>query len=821
MKSKLTLTLLLVWITLIANGQTRNINDNWNFVRLTDGQATWTAKNQGSDWSSQFNVEHITQESGALAVPADTIAAELSLLRQARWEDIRLPHTAYVEPLVVQHPWQGICYYRRTLRVSPREAASRLWIEFEGAMQLADIWINGRHVKQHAGGFTTFLVDATGLLRPDRDNELLVRLDNRDNPLIPPGKPLAALDFCYHSGIYRDVNLIARPNVHITHPLLAEKAGGGGNLVTYPQVSDQRATVRIQTEVANGEATARHLTLTHTLRPWSRAKGAGRAVAMISTPLSIESNKEQTTTTDLSVDQPLLWSPDAPQLYQLETEVRDGRHLIDRRETRIGIRRFEISRERGCLINGQPVRLVGSNRHMEYPYVGNAISDAAQRRDIRQIRNSGFNIVRLGHYPQDPSILEACDEMGLLVIEPIPGWQFYNKNQIFNDLTYQSIRELIRRDRNHPSILMWETTLNESWPPNAWKDTAIAVAHAEKPEGECFTSGDMYGYHGFDISYNDWSDKNFSRPNDGPKPGFIREYYDYEFGGHYSTSRIGRRHGQAALVQNLWNAQWSHNRNRGSYPWTMGDAVWSMYDYNRGCADNICESGVADLFRLPKYSLSFYRTQTPAGTPMPDGPMPHELFIASRWEATASDTLIVLGNVDEVELRLNGRTLARRQADKGPSTDYTPHADGGNCRNLNFPPFTFTGIRWQAGTLTAIGYENGREVTRTAVTTPGQPDRIALSYFESGEAAERNDLIIVYVSLLDANGTLCPINDIPVTLSAEGGTVIGPTTYNTEAGIASFLVQTSDARRLNLQASCREMTTSLKLKLKASRKPGL
>lgn len=813
MKHRLYFTLLLLLSILLAKGQIRNINDNWSFVRLTGGEATWATKNQGCDWSSQFNVEHVTQQSGTISIPADTISAELSLLRRAQWENVRLPHTAYVEPLVVIRPWQGVCYYRRTLRVSPQEARDQIWIEFEGAMQLADIWINGHHVMQHAGGFTSFVVDATGLLQPNYDNELLVRLDNRDNPLIPPGKPLSSLDFCYHSGIYRDVHLIVRPNVHITHPLLSEKTGGGGIFVTYPEVSEQHAVVRVQTEVSNQENKEQHLTLTHTLRPWSCTKGAGSAVASTSVPLYIESGKEITQSIDLSVNAPLLWSPDSPQLYQLETEVCDGRKVIDRRETRIGIRRFEMSREHGCLVNGKPVRLVGSNRHMEYPYVGNAISDAAQRRDIRQIRNNGFNIVRLGHYPQDPSVLEACDDMGLLVIEPIPGWQFYNKNQIFNDLTFQSIRELIRRDRNHPSILMWETTLNESWPPNTWKDTAIAVAHAEMPAGQCFTSGDMYGYHGFDVGYNDWNDANFSRPNGGPKPGFIREYYDYEFGGHYSTSRIGRRNGQAALVQNMRNAQWSHNRNRGSYPWTMGDAVWSMYDYNRGCCDNICESGIADIFRLPKYSLPFYRTQMKAGTATPDGPMPHELFIASRWEATTSDTLIVLGNVEEVELQVNGRSVARRQADNGPDTDYTPQVDGGNCQHLNCPPFTFTGIRWQAGELTAIGYQNGREVARTSVKTPEKPENIVLSYFKSGEPVGRNDIIIVYASLLDANSTLCPVNDVTVTLSAEGGRIIGPASYDTEAGIATFIVQTADTRRLTLHATCDNMKDTMKLKL--------
>ena len=242
-------------------------------------------------------------------------------------------------------------------------------------------------------------------------------------------------------------------------------------------------------------------------------------------------------------------------LYVLSTEVVENGKVVDKEETRIGIRHIEMSIEKGFVINGKPLRLVGSNRHMEYPYVGNAISDQAQYRDMYQIRSNGFNIVRLGHYPQATAALDACDELGLLAIEPIPGWQFFNKNPLFISLTHRDVRDMIRRDRNHPSIVMWETTLNESWPPAEWKDGVVKIAHEELPGDQCFTSGDSYGYKGFDVCYNDW-EEGFKRPNNSGKPGFIREYYDYEFGGHYSTTRIRRGDGEKAQLQNAWNAQW-------------------------------------------------------------------------------------------------------------------------------------------------------------------------------------------------------------------------------------------------------------------------
>ena len=809
------LSLLVGLCALHVSAQRLSLNTGWEFQRLDAVQPDATKRAQGSDWASQFHIEHIQTASHRLAVPTDTLRREADQLAQGAWSPATLPHTPSIEPLAVKRQWQGVCYYRRNLRLTSELTGKRLWLEFEGAMQLADLWVNGRHVAQHAGGYTPFVADVTDWLKANADNEIVVRLDNRDNPLIPPGKPLADLDFCYYGGLYRNARLIAKPAVHITHPILADQPAGGGVFVTYPRVSADEATIRIQTEVANQSDSPRQLSLRQTLYEWSRKKGKGRRVITCEQPIALASGTSVTQRQTLTVSQPRLWSPASPALYLLITEVRDGRHTVDREETRIGIRRIEFSRERGFLINGEPLRLVGTNRHMEYPYVGNALPDAAQFRDIHQIRSNGFNIVRLGHYPQAPAVLDACDELGLLAIEPIPGWQFYNGDTAFTQRTYRDVRDMIRRDRNHPSVVLWETTLNESWPPDTWKDGAVRTAHEEYPGDQCYTSGDAYGYSGFDVCYNDW-EEGFNRPNKTDKAGFIREYYDYEFGGHYSTTRIRRADGDRALMQNAWNAQWSHNRYNAYYPHTAGNAVWSMYDYNRGCSDLTCYSGVANLFRLPKFSLPFFRSQTAAGSPLPDGPMPYELFIASHWMSDSPDTLQVYGNVDEVELRLNGRTIAREKADDGPDTPYVPGPDGGNCRQLRFPPFTFTGIPRETGELTAVGYVKGHRVTTTSVHTPGQPDRLVLSYFESGRPAEKHDLLIVYVRLTDERSTtLSGENDRKVTLCVEnGGTVIGPSTTRCEAGVASFLVQTSESRRLRLRTQSGNLTARKTLRLR-------
>ncbi|CDN31274.1 Beta-galactosidase [Mucinivorans hirudinis] len=807
------LTLALLCLAFLA-GAAQNINRDWQFQRI-DNQTQNRAKieNQGQDWSSQYNPQVVAQ-SAALKVARDTLVREFAKLQDGVWQNVTLPHTAFVEEFVVLHQWQGVCYYKKRLARGPEWRDKIVLLEFGAAMQLADVWVNGEHRMQHAGGYLPFVVDLTELLK-NGDNEILVRLDNRDNPLIPPGKPVAKLDFNYFSGLHRGARLIVKDKLHITHPILANKVAGGGIFVTYPEVSKEQATIDIKTNVQNSAEQSSDFVVVQKLYRIEGLFGRGvkgELVARVEQKQSVEKFADLDIRQQIVVKKPALWSPDFPNLYLLESEIKKNGKVVDSEATRLGIRRLEMSRERGFVLNGEPIRLVGSNRHSDYPYLGNAISENAGYRDIWLIKENGFNTVRLGHYPQDVAVLDACDELGVLVIEPIPGWQFFNKAPEFTARTYEDVRDMIRRDRNHPSIVMWETTLNESWPPNAWKDGAIKAAHEEYPGDQCFTAGDAYEYYGFDVSYNDW-EEGFNRPNISPNPSFIREYYDYEFGGHYSTTRIGRRNGERALLQNAWNAQWSHNRYRAYYPHTMGDAVWSMYDYNRGCADNVCESGMADLFRLPKFSLPLFKSQLDVGTPLPTGNMKPYIFVANYWtERSGKDKVVVYGNVEEVELFVNGRSVGRQRCDSGADSDYSADEkgwytggnpfDGGNCNNLNFPPFTFNNIAWEKGELRAVGYIGGKEVVGERRVTPTEVDSLVVRHLEAGRAIGENDTVLVYVELRDKSGELCVLAEDLVRLKVEGrAEVVGENPRRAEAGVASFVVRVENPTGLKFTAT--------------------
>ena len=205
----------------------------------------------GGSWDDQFMIQHVESVGNAPSI-MKTLKEELQIIEDNLWSKVTLPHTAHVEDRIVcGRQWQGICFYRKSFHVPSSSRKKRTFVSFEGAMQLADVWINGNHVFQHAGGFTPFSIDLAHTLIYDGENTIVVKLDNQDNPEIPPGKPIDKLDFNYFSGLYRGVKLVVKEPVHITDPILADTIAGGGIFVTYSDVSDKQATVTIKTHVAN------------------------------------------------------------------------------------------------------------------------------------------------------------------------------------------------------------------------------------------------------------------------------------------------------------------------------------------------------------------------------------------------------------------------------------------------------------------------------------------------------------------------------------------------------------------------------------------
>lgn len=764
----------------------------------------------GTSFESQFHHDHVPLESKSaqqaaeeeLANAVKGFEAEYPGISGKDWEKVSLPHPARYEQVLqpASRHFSGICYYRKQFTMPAH--AGQAFVKFEGAMQQASVWVNGRFVMQNQGGYLPFLVHLNPYLK-EGANEIIVRLDNRENPNTPPGRPLNTNGFLYWSGIYRTVGLELTPDVHITDPSLANKVAGGGVFVRYDHVSEYAADVLIKTNVKNASSSPCKVTVTHRL-----LDAQGNKVQQSETAKAdIEAGADADTEQSFKVMKPRLWSTDDPYLYTLVTEVsRDGR-IIDSFSQTIGIRHISFSRWGGFRINGKQVRLVGSNRHEDHPWIGNSFSYAATYRDLKRIKDAGMNLVRIGHYPNSPDVYDICDRLGLFVIDPIPGWQFFNHNDIFKERVLRDIRQMVRRDRNHPCVILWEASLNESYPPDEFRIESALVAHEEYPGDQFFTCGDTYGAKktAWDVPYSLWGGDPFRRPQtvQPDRPGLAREYGDFEFGGAKSTTRYSREDGEKALLQNAWNLQWEYNTLMSSYyfPWNVGIVNWAFYDGFETFTPNISKWGVMDVFRIPKFAWYMFQSQRTANTVNAGEKIEPMVYVANWWTERGKDKVVVYSNCDEIELFVNGRSIGRQKPDSGPETVYGDFHkggnpfDGGNADNMAQPPFTFMDVAWEKGELKAVGYLDGKKTSEFTVLTPEQPEALKLAVDTQGRDLEADgaDVVFVHASLVDKNGTVsCTDNDTKVTFAIEGeGMIPGPSETTVHGGIASILVRST------------------------------
>lgn len=709
------------------------------------------------------------------------------------WEQVNLPHTTFIEPLVVNDQWQGISFYQKNFELG-EISDKKVFLYFEGVMHSTRVWVNCHLAKEHVGGYLPFTVDLTEYALEGSINHLTVEVRNQDNPAVPPGKPLKDLDFNYYGGIYRDVHLIVSDKLYITDPIEADKKASGGLLFNFHSISQDKASGTLQVHLQNDHMVEKAAKVQIELfDPYEQS------VLVASKEVNIRKGEQTEIVFNLSVDNPHLWSPTSPGLYNVQIDLLSDGKLLDRRQTRIGIRKHELTKE-GFFLNGEKMFIRGTNRHQEYPYIGYAISDRAQFRDAVKIKNAGFDFVRLSHYPQDEAFLDACDELGLIVMNCIPGWQFIGEEE-FIENSFKDCRELVRRDRNHPSVMFWELSLNESNMTAQYMLTADSILREELPFENVLSAGwiDHEAYDLFIPARQHASAPDYWNNYDHKgRQIFIAEYGDWEYYAHNAgfnqkafeglkpeerTSRQLREYGEKRLLQQALNFQEAANSNRKSKN-TIGHANWVMFDYNRGYSNDLESSGISDIFRLPKFSFFFYQSQRPPlDLPIDEvvsGPM---VKVASYWNKESPLDIKVYSNCEEVALFLNDSLLER----KSPTRDlFSSH--------LLYPPYSFKVSEFIPGKLSAIGYINGEEVALDEVSTPGEKYQLKLWTDTSVLPIDsvRADVVFVHAEIVDQKGVTVPNQDQLVNFElAQGqGKLIGANPDTTRAGIASILLRT-------------------------------
>lgn len=726
------------------------------------------------------------------------------------WLGISIPHTMRLE---TKHCgggniFQGIGWYRKYFKIDQSASGKRITINFDGVQKNCDVYLNGEKITSHYGGYLGFVIDITNKVKFNENNLLAIRVSSLDDPLTPPGRPQSKLDFYYYGGIYRNVHLTITNTLFVSDPLEANKMAGGGLFVTYPKVSNKEAEIQIKTHVVNQTKSPVNTIVINSIR-----NKEGIEIAKSSSEEMVSEDKEFVQ--KIVVIKPKLWHPDHPYLYNLVTQIYNGKELSDQKTTPIGIRTISFKsptgKADGFYINGEKLYLRGANRHQCYQNIGDAASSSMQYRDALQLKKGGFNSVRASHYPQSPDFLDACDKIGLLVIECEPSWQFYNKDAIFIARTQENVREMIRRDRNRPCVFLWETSLNESPTPDYWAKDIVQIAHEEMPNNQMFTADDFFakGKKYYDVSY-----KVINEDGTDPMPempSLTREWGDTWIADPVKENglRAARSYTEKGLInqcilrQNALNGTmleeeggyWDHAKLDAN-PRMSGYFLWSFNDVARGTDVVTAFCGVVDIDRYEKFG--YYQLQAMQNARNPAyGPM---IFIASYNNRPDLDKdIVVFSNCDKVKLYRNNVFLKEiTRAENAKTASFVADKDGS-------PYFLFKTNEYQKGELKAEGILNGKVVSTHIVRTPEKADHLEIELATKGitPIADGSDMIPFYVKVCDKNGTVVsnvkPLETFKINLKVSGnGKLIGANvprieiaSQQTESGIGYGIIRTT------------------------------
>ncbi|MEI8049598.1 MAG: glycoside hydrolase family 2 TIM barrel-domain containing protein [Bacteroidota bacterium] len=771
-------------------------------------------------------------------VKTDIQHAESQNFDDSKWEVVSLPHGLEYLPVDASGGinYQGPAWYRKHFTPDTALKGKKLFLYFEAIMGKCKIWVNGKLLTEHLGGYLPVIVDISNNLNWDADNVIAVRADNSDDPLYLPGKAQDVLDFCYFGGIYRDCWLIATNKVHITDPNYENEVAGGGLFVSYDKITDKSAIINLKTQIRNEFSEDFPAELVYELK-----EKDGKTINTISQKLNIPGEKASYSIKAFELKQPKLWSPESPYLYQLNVYVKNNKgKIVDGFSQRIGVRSIEFKQKDGLWLNGKPYKdkLIGVNRHQDFAVLGNALPNNTHWRDAKKMRDAGMKVIRNAHYPQDPAFMDACDELGLFVIINNPGWQFWNDAPIFSERVYNDIRNMVRRDRNRASLFFWEPILNETSYPADFAKNAVEIVKKEYPypysTPACDDGADGAQY--FSLLLRPMSKL------DSTKTYFVREWGDNvdDWSAQNSDSRVNRawgevpmliqalHYGKPGLVNERWPLPFVANvdANQTSKPTfngiclqnlytsprhIVGACLWHSFDHQRGYHPDPQFAGIMDAFRQPKTSYYMFMSQrdtVKTNLLSETGPM---VYIAHEMTPFSPNDVTVYSNCEEVRL-----TFLKGGKQKIYKKD--PNQKGMPSPIITFNDmFDFMACKAKARAkkqgevfLLAEGLIHGKVVVSYKVSPGERADHIRLRLDDDGVElmANGSDIVTVIAEMVDKKGTVKRLNNGVIRFNIEGeGRLVGDESIRTNPvelkwGSAPVLVQsTTKAGKIRITAS--------------------
>ena len=706
---------------------------------------------------------------------------------------VRLPHTAVELPFSYfdEKVYQRTFTYEKTFDADPNWTGREVSVIFDGAMANAQVSLNGALLTRHKDGYTPFEARLTGLVKPAA-NRLTVVIDGAENPEIPPFG--GAIDYLTYAGIYREVW------IKVTAPVAL-----GLVKVETPDVLEKTKTVTIAATLDNPQNLNVSGILSAVLRDVT-----GKELATATTAVS--GSTANLTLTDLKGI--TLWDATTPALYSVALTL-DTPHGTDTTTTRFGFRSIAFTPE-GFHLNGKPLKIRGLNRHQSFPYSGYALGKAAQIKDAEILKHDlRLNLVRTSHYPQSSHFLDRCDELGLMVFEEIPGWQHIG-SAAWKQESVENTRRMIRRDWNHPAIVIWGVRINESQDDHDFYSQTNAAARAldtTRPTGgvryitDSELLEDVYTMNDF-ILGNEEQGGNRPRTPLRPQQEVTGKNHDVpylitEYGGHmFPTKSNDQEQRQAEHVTRhleVLNAMYGD-------PAIAGCIGWCAFDYNThkdfGSGDRLCHHGVMDMFREPKFAAFAYASQSDPA----EGVILKPVTFWARGERNIGGVLplIILTNCDEVELRYGSHPPKRLQPDRD-RFPHLPHAPVVvDRRHFTNDELGLWGMTWEHGAVT--GLIHGKPVATAkfasdpiATTLQVEPDATSLG---------RHDAVRVMVRALDQVGNKLPFFPEPVALQVSGaGRLIGPSLVPLRAGSTGFWVQAERAGAIDITVSSDRLGT--------------
>ena len=678
------------------------------------------------------------------------------------WRLVHLPHDWAVElpfnekadaahgckPVGPQFPASSVAWYRRVFEIPASDAARRIEVQFDGVFRDSEVYVNGHYLGRNFSGYAPFAYDLTPYLNYGGANTLAVKVNaNSFEGWFYEG-----------AGIYRHVWLVKTSPVHIpqwgtwiTSEVSGDPASPGSAVLnvrtTVRNESDQPASVNLHSRVIDADEAlaAEHQTPAPTvIAPWEQ-------VEIIQT---------------IPVGKPRLWDVESPHLYRVATTVRDGDAVVDACTTTTGIRTVRFDPANGFFLNGRRVFMKGTCNHQDHAGVGVAIPDRLNVWRLEQLKKIGCNAYRASHNPPTPEVLDACDRLGILVMDE-------NRTVGATDEALSQLDRLIRRDRNHPSVVMWclgneEMTIQKT--DTGARIAAVLQRAAKRLDPTRLTTLAMNGYWGEGFSrVVDVQGGNYLKLGGG-FDNFHKRFPNQpvigsEEGSHTTTRGIYQQddalrycHADESKAKfpgwaSTAEAWMKHYAER---PYLGGSFVWTGFDYRGEPTPyhqwpNINSNfGILDTCGFPKDIAHFYRAW------WTDEPVLH-IQPHWNWPDRVGEPIDVRcdGNAEEVELFLNGKSLGRKIMPR--------------LGHLAWP-----GVIYQPGTLLARGYTGGRQVSETHVETTGKPAVVQLTPDRAAIRADAEDVAIITVSIADSAGRLVPTANLPVTFTLSGpGRILG------------------------------------------------